>query len=238
MRIALVGYGKMGKAIETIATNKGHVISAAIGSQNSHLLDSINPTNTDVVIEFTRPEAALKNILTCLQKKVPVVCGTTGWLQHYEQVKEVCLRQETAFLFASNFSVGVNLFFYLNEILAQKMANYPTYQAEIVEVHHTQKLDAPSGTAITLAEGILAHMPNLKSWVNAPTTHPHELPIISVREGDVYGIHSITYRSEIDSIEIKHTAHSRQGFASGAVMAAEWLHNKKGLFTMKDVLGI
>ncbi|PUZ25277.1 4-hydroxy-tetrahydrodipicolinate reductase [Chitinophaga parva] len=238
MKIALIGYGKMGKAIETIALAKGHEISHRIGSSNRELLEKDSLSQADVAIEFTTPETAYPNILKCFEANVPVVCGSTGWLEHLPQIKALCLEKHQAFLYASNFSIGVNIFFELNQRLAELMANQPQYDVKMEEIHHTQKKDAPSGTAISLAEQILAKVSRKKSWINDQPPAMDQLAILSKRIDPTPGTHTITYTSEIDDITITHTAHSRQGFAAGAVVAAEWLQGKKGIFTMKDVLDL
>ena len=232
MKIALLGYGKMGKAIEQIAVERGHEVVLKIDKDPA----PYNINEADVAIEFSTPATAFANITNCITHQVPVVAGTTGWLADYDKAVELCQQHHSALLYASNFSVGVNVFFALNKMLAKLMAPLKDYDVAIEEIHHTQKLDAPSGTAITLAEGIIAHSDKV-GWKlgNAPKD---EIPIEAKRIGDVAGIHSIIYRSEVDTIEIKHSAHSRKGFAIGAVMAAEWIAGKKGIFTMNDVLGI
>ncbi|AMD85677.1 dihydrodipicolinate reductase [Capnocytophaga haemolytica] len=232
MKIALLGYGKMGKAIEQIAVERGHEVVLKIDKDSA----PYNIEEAEVAIEFSTPATAFANITNCITHQVPVVAGTTGWLSDYDKAVELCQQHHSALLYASNFSVGVNVFFALNKMLAKLMAPLKDYDVAIEEIHHTQKLDAPSGTAITLAEGIIAHSDKV-GWKlgNAPKD---EIPIEAKRIGDVAGIHSITYRSEVDTIEIKHSAHSRKGFAIGAVMAAEWIAGKKGIFTMNDVLGI
>lgn len=230
MKIALLGYGKMGKTIEKIATERGHEIVFKI----SRNIEDYDLKQADVAIDFSVPKAALKNITTCLHYKVPVVSGTTGWLENYKQAVEVCEQENSAFLYASNFSIGVNLFFELNEKLAKMMSGFSDYSVDIEEIHHTQKLDAPSGTAITLAEQIIGNS-SLKGW-QLEKAGEGEIPILAKRVEDVPGTHIISYRSNIDTLEIKHTAHSRQGFALGAVIAAEWIKDKTGVFTMKDVL--
>jgi len=237
MNIALIGYGKMGKAIEEIALEKGHTISLKITSKNSADLTRENLVGTDVAIEFTNPESAVENLYTCFKANVPVVCGSTGWLSQINEVEENCTSHNADLVYASNFSVGVNIFFELNKKLAQLMANQPSYKVVLEEIHHTKKKDAPSGTAITLAEQVLQHIQTKKIWVNQPTHKAEELEIISKRIDPAPGTHTIKYASAIDDIEITHTAHNRIGFASGAVLAAEFLVNKKGIFTMKDVLG-
>ncbi len=238
MKIALIGYGKMGKAIEDIALQKGHEVVLKIGSQNADEMTTANLQNANVAIEFTTPHSAVQNIKKCLDATVPVVCGSTGWLQHWEEVKEYVQNKNGAFLYGSNFSIGVNLFFELNSFLAQLMAPYDDYDVTIEEIHHTQKKDAPSGTAITLAEQILQLSKQKKGWINKEAKTKNELEIKSVRTDPAPGTHIVQYTSDIDDIEIKHTAHNRKGFAAGAVMAAEFLQNKKGIFTMKDVLGL
>jgi len=237
MRIALIGYGKMGKTIEQIALQRGHVISYIIDRENAHELSLLLPTNTDVAIEFTSPERAFGHVQTCLLQGIPIVCGTTGWLKDKQQAEQLCLEMQGAFFYASNFSIGVNIFFRLNEYLATLMAQQPSYQASMEEIHHTEKKDAPSGTAITLAEGVIKHLRNLQLWVNEPAGKSNELSIISKREPEVAGTHSIFYNTAIDEIEIKHTAHSRNGFATGAVLAAEWIQGRRGVLGMADMLG-
>ncbi|SIO56017.1 4-hydroxy-tetrahydrodipicolinate reductase [Chitinophaga niabensis] len=238
MKIALIGYGKMGQAIEAIALGRGHEIVHRIDINSSHLLEKEHLQQADVAIEFTTPETAYDNIIRCFDANVPVVCGTTGWLDKLPQVKSQCLEKHQAFLYASNFSIGVNIFFELNRRLAELMAPQSAYGVSMEEIHHTQKKDAPSGTAITLAEQILEKVPGKKGWVNEESTDPAQLAIISKRINPAPGTHTITYSSPIDDITITHTAHSREGFAAGAVTAAEWLKGKKGIFTMKDVLSL
>lgn len=233
MKIALFGYGKMGKTIEKIALERGHDIVLKIDEPQT----DFDIKTADVAIEFSTPTSALGNIIHCLENQVPIIAGTTGWLKDYEKAKVVCLEKEGAFLYASNFSVGVNVFFALNKTLAKLMANFPDYKIAIEEVHHTQKLDAPSGTAITLAEGIIANS-NKTNWILGDTVLPNEIPIEAKRIENVPGTHIVTYESSIDTIEIKHVAHNRNGFALGAVLAAEWIIGKKGVFSMADVLGI
>lgn len=237
MKIALIGYGKMGKAIEEIALEKGHQVSLKITSQNLHDLTKENLQHADVAIEFTNPANAVKNILECLNADIPVISGTTGWLNDYAMVKDKCEESKGTFLYASNFSIGVNIFFELNKKLAELMSNQQ-YEVTIEETHHTQKKDAPSGTAITIAEQILKQLSYKKKWVNDITSKQDELSIISKRIDPAPGTHVVKYSSSVDDIEIIHTAHNRKGFASGAVMAAEFIKGKKGIFNMKDVLGI
>lgn len=238
MRIALVGYGKMGKTIETIARERGNQISFTVDQGEENKLQQISPENTDVAIEFTQPEAAFYNIKTLLQNKVPVVSGTTGWLDKKPEIEKLCQTENGAFFYASNFSIGVNIFFKLNEYLAGVMANFTEYDVKMEEIHHTEKKDAPSGTAITLAEGILAQLKRKKQWQNEVTEAADVLPIASKRIDKVPGTHTINYYSLVDDIEIKHTAHSREGFAKGAVMVAEWIKDKKGVLDMNDFLKI
>jgi 4-hydroxy-tetrahydrodipicolinate reductase len=237
MRIALIGYGKMGKAIEQIAVGRGHEIVLKIDLDNGHELTKENLSKADVAIEFTGPSSAPANLLKCAEAGIPVVCGSTGWLEKYPLVKDAFEKYGSAFLYASNFSIGVNIFFELNKKLAILMAPHLEYGVELRETHHTQKKDAPSGTAITLAEQVLAEIPSLKTWVNRPVEKAGELSIISKRLDPAPGTHMVKYHSPIDDIEIIHTAHSREGFAGGAVLAAEFLRNKKGIFSMKEVLG-
>jgi 4-hydroxy-tetrahydrodipicolinate reductase len=237
MRIALIGYGKMGKAIERIALAKGHEIVLKIDLENSHDMTPENLTKAHVAIEFTGPSSAASNLIKCAEARVPVVCGSTGWLKEYTRVKQAYEKNGSAFLYASNFSIGVNIFFELNKKLASLMASHPEYGVGIREIHHTQKRDAPSGTAITLAEQIIAEIPSLKTWVNQPGQKTGELSILSERVDPAPGTHQVKYLSAIDDIEIIHTAHNREGFAGGAVLAAEFIQDKKGVFSMKDVLG-
>lgn len=238
MKIALIGYGKMGKAIEEIATQRGHEITMRIGTANKDEMTRENLRMADAIIEFTGPEAAKENVLLCLEAGVPVVCGTTGWNDELATAKLSATENETAFLWASNFSVGVNIFFEVNKLLASLMNNQEEYEISIEETHHTQKKDAPSGTAITLAEQILENIQRKKHWAKESTNSSDEFPIVAHRIDNIPGTHKITYHSAIDNIEITHTAHNRQGFALGAVLAAEFISGKQGIFTMKDVLGI
>jgi len=238
MKIALIGYGKMGQAIEAIAVEKGHEIVLKISIDNVEDNTAENLRKADVAIEFTGPESAYENIVKCLEAGVPVVSGSTGWLDKYEEVLALCRRKNGAFLYASNFSIGVNLFFELNKRLAELMAPHSGYDVEMTEIHHTQKKDAPSGTAITLAEQILEKLPRKQQWVNNPSTNAGDLVILSERVDPAPGTHKIKYSSPIDDIEIIHTAHNRTGFASGAVLAAEFLKGRKGVYGMKEVLGL
>ncbi len=238
MKILLLGYGKMGKAIEEIALARKHTIAGRIRSHNHEDLYKLKSKDVDVAIEFSRPENAYANIKYCLENSIPVVCGTTGWLEKKQELDQLCRMKGGAFFYASNYSVGVNIFFHLNKILARIMDHYPHYKISLEEIHHTEKKDAPSGTAITLAEGILQHNHTKKSWVNQPADKPSELEIASKRIEKVPGTHTIFYESEVDTIEIRHTAHSRTGFAEGAVVASEWIQHKKGVFGMNDMLKI
>ena len=233
MKIILLGYGKMGKTIERIALQRGHEISAKIDIDNQHEFDT---AIGDVAIEFSHPDAAFVNIKKALNKNLPVVCGTTGWLDMKTEIEALCERINGSFFYASNYSLGVNLFFKLNQYLAQMMKRFPQYDVAVDEVHHTQKKDSPSGTAITLAEGIMRSITTKKAWVNEDTGNEHDLVISSFRIADVPGTHVVKYNSQVDDIEIKHTAHSREGFATGAVLVAEWLRGKKGVLSMDDFL--
>ncbi len=238
MNIALIGYGKMGKAIETIAVERGHTVRLKIDISNLDQFTTANLQQCDVAIEFTGPDTAAENITRCLNASVPVVCGSTGWLHQLETVTQLCKEVDGALLYASNFSIGVNLFFELNEYLARLMNNYPGYDVSIEEMHHTQKKDAPSGTAISIADQLLKINLHKEKWVNREAASPEELSIISKRIDPAAGTHSVKYSSAIDDIEIIHTAHNRQGFATGAVLAAEFIQHKKGIYGMKDVLGL
>lgn len=236
MRIGLVGYGKMGKTIEKIATERGHQIVLKIDVNNSNELELIKEIKPDVVIEFSSPHSAYKNLEFCMQNAVPTVCGTTGWLERRPEIENLCSKHNSAFFYASNYSIGVNLFFKLNKFLAGLMKNQKQYEIFTSEIHHTEKLDAPSGTAITLAEGIIENIDLKTEWINNSIPAQNQVPIWSSREGRVPGTHTIKYVSEVDEIEIKHTAYARTGFALGAVIAAEWLQDKKGVFGMDDML--
>lgn len=238
MKIALIGYGKMGKAIEEVALSKGHEIVLKIDLDNAADLNQKNIAKADVAIEFTGPHSAKQNVLKCLELGIPVVCGSTGWLADWQEVAAVCNAKNGTLLYASNFSIGVNLFFELNKYLAKLMQPHTDYAVSMKEIHHTQKKDAPSGTAITLAEQIMDVLPSKKQWVNHTSENPADLSILSERIDPAPGTHTITYHSMIDDIEITHTAHTRKGFASGAVLAAEYLPGKKGIYTMQQVLGL
>ncbi|MCY2687307.1 4-hydroxy-tetrahydrodipicolinate reductase [Salinimicrobium sp. TH3] len=230
MKIALLGYGKMGKTIERLAVERGHEIVLKISDD----VEKADLQKADVAIDFSVPDAAFKNITTCFEKQVPVVSGTTGWLKQYDKAVEICNENEAAFIYASNFSLGVNLFFELNRNLAKLMNKFPEYKVAIEEIHHTQKLDAPSGTAITLAEQIMEN--SEKTGWQLDKAADNEIPVTAKRIENVPGTHTISYNSEVDTIKIEHIAHSRDGFALGAIIAAEWLQDKKGVYSMKDVL--
>jgi 4-hydroxy-tetrahydrodipicolinate reductase len=238
MNIALIGYGKMGKVIEQIALDRGHSVNLKIDLNNISDFTKENLAKSDVAIEFTGPHSAYENLMRCLEAGTPVVCGSTGWLDQYDKVADYCKKREGALLYASNFSIGVNIFFALNKHLAKIMNRQAGYDVTMTEIHHTAKKDAPSGTAITLAEGILENMDRKKSWVNHTAENASELSILSIREDPAPGTHQIKYHSDVDDIDIIHTAHNRNGFALGAVMAAEYLHNKKGIYSMQDVLAL
>ena len=231
MKIALVGYGKMGKIIDELASAKGHEIVARLTETPT----AQNLNSPDVVIEFSQPEVAFINIKNCLELQIPVVCGTTGWLARKTEAEQIALENNTAFLYGSNFSLGVNLFFALNEKLADLMRPFQQYNVQLEETHHTHKKDAPSGTAISLAEGIISNNPRFNAW-KLEETRDAELGIFAIREDEVPGTHRVYYRSDVDEIEVSHTAFSRNGFAQGAVIAAEWIVGKKGNFSMQDVL--
>lgn len=232
MKIALLGYGKMGKVIEQIALTRGHEI--VLRKDQDSTFDGLQLAN--VAIDFSVPDSAVANITACLNIGIPVISGTTGWLANYQSMVDLCATKNGGFIYASNFSLGVNIFFELNEYLAKMMTNLKQYNVSMEEIHHTQKLDAPSGTAITLAEGVIKNS-DYSNWT-LETPISNEIHIEAKRIENVPGTHSVFYDSNVDQIEIKHTAHSREGFALGAVVAAEWLVGKKGVFTMKDVLGL
>ncbi|WP_297805051.1 4-hydroxy-tetrahydrodipicolinate reductase [uncultured Polaribacter sp.] len=232
MKIALLGYGRMGKEIEKIALSRGHEIVI-----RKDVNDEIDITLADVAIDFSVPHSAFNNIKNCINNNVPVISGTTGWLEKYEDAVALCEEKNSAFIYASNYSLGVNIFFELNKQLAKMMRSLEDYNISMEEIHHTKKLDAPSGTAITLAEGIIENSTK-ENWKLGDKTSKENIPIIAKRIPDVPGTHTVWYDSEVDSIEIKHTANNRKGFALGAVVAAEWIIGKKGVFTMKDVLNI
>ena len=244
MKIALLGYGKMGKIIENIALDRKHEIVLKIDNSNANQLTEENLQKADVAIEFSTPSTVLGNIESCFKAGVPIVVGTTGWHHELAQIKEQCQYRKASMLYATNFSVGVNIFFHVNKLLARLMNNYPYYDVQVEEIHHTQKLDSPSGTAITIAEGIIDNLEGKKEWknvlmsgdnANGEMVNPDEVLIESLRIENVPGTHTVIYDSEIDSIEFKHTAHNRNGFALGAVLAAEWLKDKKGFYSVEDM---
>lgn len=236
MKIALIGYGKMGKTIEQIALSRGHQIVSIVDINNPEEFQSVNFKSADVAIEFTTPATAFDNYMKSFAAGVPVVSGTTGWLDRISEIKEKCEKEGKTFFYASNFSIGVNIFFALNKYLAKIMNNFPSYNISMTETHHIHKLDAPSGTAITLAEGILENVDRKERWTLETAERPTDLPIHAIREGEVPGIHEVTYESDVDYISIKHDAKSRAGFALGAVVAAEFTAGKKGFLGMDDML--
>lgn len=233
MKIALLGYGKMGKVIEQIAVSRGHQIVLIADKEDKEF----DITIADVAIEFSIPAAAVNNISTCIKNNVPVISGTTGWMDQYDDMVELCGVYESAFIYASNYSLGVNIFFELNKQLAKMMANLEQYKTSMTEIHHTQKLDAPSGTAITLAEGIIENS-TYQNWSLAKNATDNDISIEAKRIENIPGTHMINYESEVDCLSISHKAHNRDGFALGAVIAAEWIVGKTGVFTMRDVLNI
>ncbi|HEU4633602.1 MAG TPA: 4-hydroxy-tetrahydrodipicolinate reductase [Flavisolibacter sp.] len=238
MKIALIGYGKMGHIIEEVALERGHEIVLKIHIDNTEEFTKENMAAADAAIEFTGPDSAFENVKKCIDFGIPTVSGSTGWNEKLEEMKEYCRQQGGSFLHTSNFSVGVNIFFEVNKLLAKLMNPHTDYEVTLKEIHHTQKKDAPSGTAVTLAEGILAHLSRKNKWVNKEAGSPEELSIISERTDPAPGTHYVKYSSAIDDIEMIHTAHGRKGFALGAVLAAEYIAGKKGVFDMKDVLHI
>ena len=243
MNIALLGYGKMGRIIEKLATERGHNIVLKIDAFNTEELTVKNLKAADVAIDFSQPDSVLSNINACFEAGVPIVVGTTGWYGHLQTVKNQCLSGNNSLLYASNFSIGVNVFFFVNKVLSKIMNRYPQYEVQVEEIHHVHKLDSPSGTAMTIAEGIVENLTRKNEWVNELVgksdnnviAKPNQLLIESHRIEEVPGTHTVIYSSEIDEIEFKHTAHSRAGFALGAVLSAEWLHTKKGFFTIDDM---
>lgn len=235
MKILLLGYGKMGQLIDQLATKSGHEIVEKIHIDNRNRLSEITNEQVDVAIDFSRPEAAVENIKWCIDQKIPIAVGTTGWLDQKDEVDQYCIQNGGTYLYASNFSIGVNIFFQLNEKLAQLM-NGQGYEISTKEIHHTQKLDSPSGTSITIAEGIIQNNDEKEKWVNEESSAKNDLTIISEREDPTPGTHIVTYDSAVDSIEIKHTAHSREGFAKGAIAVAHWLKDQKGVMEMSDFI--
>lgn len=242
MKIVILGYGKMGQLIEKFALKRGHEIALIVDSQNREGLTAEDLEDADIAIDFSTPEAALDNISLCFEANLPLVVGTTGWYDHLQEVKETCLDANQSLLYGSNFSIGVNIFFHVNKLLAKAIAPYQQYDVQVEEIHHIHKLDAPSGTAITIAEGIIENSETKKSWVNQLigseediVNLPDELLIESIRIEEVPGTHTVLYSSEVDQIEFKHTAHNRDGFALGAVIAAEWLYGKKGFYQVTEI---
>lgn len=235
MKIALIGYGKMGREIEKVLTARGHEILLTVDINNAGDLNPENLSKVDVAIEFTAPDSAYGNIVKCLEAGTPVVCGTTAWLDRYDEVEKLCEKLNGTFFYASNYSIGVNVFFKVNQYLARLMERFADYDVTIEEVHHTQKKDAPSGTAVTLAEDIMKNLDRKKKWVPGDTTDPQELGVASIRRSVVPGTHTVTYESPIDQITMTHTAKNREGLAMGAVMAAEFIAGKKGIYTMEDL---
>lgn len=236
MNIALIGYGKMGKEIEQILLQRGHSVPVIIDVNNPEDFNQDKFSSIDVAIEFSTPHTAYNNIIKCLELGTPVVCGTTAWLDKYDQAVAFCKEKNGAFFYASNYSIGVNIFFKINEMLARMMNAYKEYDVTVEEVHHTTKKDSPSGTAITLAEGILKGIDRKNKWVNTTTTETNELEVLGIRRSIVPGTHTVTWESEADMIQIEHLAKGRKGFALGAVLAAEFLNGKKGIFTMDDLM--
>ncbi len=242
MNITLLGYGKMGQIIEKFALQRGHQIHLIVDENNRHNISPTDLQGTDIAIDFSRPEAAVGNIALCFETNVPIVVGTTGWYDQLDEIKKRCLDGNNSLLYGSNFSIGVNVFFHINKLLASVMNPYKQYDVQVEEIHHTQKLDAPSGTAITIAEGIVANTDIKTEWINnligegeERIPKAHQLLIESHRIDDVPGTHTVLYSSEVDQIEFKHTAHSRAGFALGAVIAAEWLHGKTGFYQVTEM---
>ncbi len=236
MKILLIGYGKMGKAIEQVAVQRGHQLVHKIDLANSTPLATIDPATVDVAIEFSQPTAAYDNIYQCLFKNIPVIAGTTGWLDKKEALDTYCKEQGGTFFYAANFSIGMNILFKVNAFLAKLMNQRPEYDVMIQEVHHWEKKDVPSGTALTLAQDLMHHLHCKKRWVQAPTQQKDDLPIASMRVKDVPGTHTVTYTASLDTLELKHTAHSREVFALGAVLVAEWILGKQGVLGMEDFL--
>ncbi|WP_310393547.1 4-hydroxy-tetrahydrodipicolinate reductase [Hymenobacter sp.] len=239
MNILLIGYGKMGQAIAALATKRGHQITGIVDRNAGALtIADFSPATVDVAIEFTHPDSAFANVTACLRQGLPVVCGSTGWLHHFDEAQALARELRGSLFYASNYSVGVNLFFHFNEYLAAKMHQFGGYDVAVREIHHLQKIDQPSGTALTTAEAIIRHFPSKTTWRNAPAETPAELAVLSERTGAVVGTHVVTYSSAVDTLELKHEAHSREGFALGALLAAEWLPGRPGVFGMKELLDL
>ena len=235
MRIAIIGYGKMGKAIGNLAEKQGHEIVIAINSSNRHKIDNIIDYKPDVAIEFSTPSSAVRNLEKLITQKIPVVCGTTAWHDQYDHICKLTRDHDSALLYASNYSVGMNLMFRMNTLLAKMMAKFDSYRPEITEIHHIHKLDAPSGTAVTLAEQIIHEQASITQWT-LEEAKSNSMAIHAQREGEVIGTHHVQYKSQIDDITLSHVAHNRNGFVAGALLAAEYLHSRKGVHTMQDVL--
>jgi 4-hydroxy-tetrahydrodipicolinate reductase len=236
MKILLIGYGKMGKTIEKIALERGHIIINKIDEGDA--ISGNDLINAEVAIEFTQPDAAFDNIKTCIENNLPIISGTTGWLEKKPEIENLCRQLDGTFFYASNYSIGVNIFFRLNKFLAQMMNKHSEYEVCIEETHHTEKKDSPSGTAITIAEGIMENYPSKTSWKNQETTESNTLEILSFRKENIPGTHVVKYSSSLDEILIQHTAHKRESFALGAVLVAEWITGKKGVLNMNDYLKI
>jgi 4-hydroxy-tetrahydrodipicolinate reductase len=237
MKIAIIGYGRMGKMIEEAAVEKGHTIGLIVDVNNQADLTAQNIADHDVAIEFTTPSSAWHNISVCFDADTPVVSGTTGWHDRIPEIKERCLRENKTLLYSSNFSIGVNILFHINRQLARLINPFDQYKPRIEEIHHTKKLDAPSGTAISLAQGVVGEINRLQKWKLAETADNQTLPVKAIRADDITGIHEVIYESDIDILSIRHSAKNRKGFALGTIMAAEFILNKRGFFTMEDVLG-
>lgn len=236
MKVVIIGHGRMGKEVQQILKERGHLATHIIEEANRDILQSINKSTADVAIEFTRPDMAFQNASVCIHNGIPIVSGTTGWNDKLDEIKQLCKDKDGTFLYASNFSIGMNIFFALNEKLAQMMNNQPQYHASIIETHHVHKKDKPSGTAVTLAEQVIENIDRYSEFTEEAKS-ANQLTVKAIREGEVFGKHEVHYNSNIDSIAISHNAESRRGFALGAVIAAEFIHNKMGVFTMKNVLG-
>lgn len=242
MKIVILGYGKMGQLIEKFALKRGHEIALIVDAHNRESITAEDLADADIAIDFSTPDAALANISLCFEADLPLVVGTTGWYEHLQEVKETCIEANQSLLYGSNFSIGVNIFFHINRLLAKAVSPYQQYDVQVEEIHHIHKLDAPSGTAITIAEGIIENSDVKKTWVNQVVgsdeevvNQPNELLIESLRIEEVPGTHTVLYSSEVDQIEFKHTAHNRDGFALGAVVAAEWLYGKKGFYQVTEI---